>query len=118
MRGDRREADGVRALAATHRIGTLAIGDAALVAAVAAEHRGAAFETCAKLVDTVKARLPVWKHQFFADGTDEWVDRPEPLLTTRAESAPQAMALADPQPAGGGVALAFIGRCASPGSRR
>ncbi|HEX9177606.1 molybdenum cofactor biosynthesis protein MoaE [Mycobacterium sp.] len=68
-----READGVRALAATHRIGTLAIGDAALVAAVAAEHRGAAFETCAKLVDTVKARLPVWKHQFFADGTDEWV---------------------------------------------
>jgi molybdopterin synthase catalytic subunit len=68
-----READGVCALAATHRIGTLAIGDAALVAAVAAEHRGAAFETCAKLVDTVKARLPVWKHQFFADGTDEWV---------------------------------------------
>jgi molybdopterin synthase catalytic subunit len=68
-----READGVRALAASHRIGTLTIGDAALVAAVAADHRGAAFETCAKLVDTIKARLPVWKHQFFVDGTDEWV---------------------------------------------
>lgn len=66
-------ADGVRALAASHRIGTLAVGDAALVAAVAADHRSAAFETCAKLVDTIKARLPVWKHQFFADGTDEWV---------------------------------------------
>ena len=68
-----RDAEGVRALAASHRIGTLAVGDAALVAAVAADHRGAAFQTCAKLVDMIKARLPVWKHQFFADGTDEWV---------------------------------------------
>lgn len=67
-------ATGVRAIAASHRIGTLHIGDAALVAAVAADHRGAAFETCARLVDTIKERLPVWKHQFFADGTDEWVN--------------------------------------------
>jgi molybdopterin synthase catalytic subunit len=68
-----RNAEGVRAVAASHRIGALAVGDAALVAAVAADHRGAAFQTCAKLVDMIKARLPVWKHQFFADGTDEWV---------------------------------------------
>jgi molybdopterin synthase catalytic subunit len=67
------DARGVRAVAASHRIGALVVGDAALVAAVAADHRAAAFETCAKLVDTVKARLPVWKHQFFADGSDEWV---------------------------------------------
>ncbi|HET6732455.1 molybdenum cofactor biosynthesis protein MoaE [Mycobacterium sp.] len=67
------DCQGVRAIAVSHRIGTLRIGDAALVAAVAADHRGAAFETCERLVDTVKARLPVWKHQFFADGTDEWV---------------------------------------------
>jgi molybdopterin synthase catalytic subunit len=67
-------ADGVRAIAASHRLGVLSIGDAALVAAVAADHRQAAFETCARLVDAVKARLPVWKHQFFADGTDEWVN--------------------------------------------
>ena len=67
------ECHGVRAIAVSHRIGTLQIGDAALVAAVAADHRGAAFETCERLVDAVKARLPVWKHQFFADGTDEWV---------------------------------------------
>ena len=67
-------APGVRAIAASHRIGRLEIGDAALVAAVAAEHRGAAFGTCARLVDAVKERLPVWKHQFFADGTDEWVN--------------------------------------------
>ena len=67
------EASGVRAIAASHRIGVLRIGDAALVSAVAAEHRGAAFDTCARLVDTIKARLPVWKHQFFDDGTEEWV---------------------------------------------
>ena len=65
---------GVRAVAASHRIGALEIGDAALVAAVAADHRAAAFETCARLVDTIKERIPVWKHQFFADGSDEWVN--------------------------------------------
>jgi molybdopterin synthase catalytic subunit len=64
---------GVRAIAVSHRIGVLDIGDAALVAAVAADHRGAALETCQRLVDTVKERLPVWKHQFFSDGSDEWV---------------------------------------------
>jgi len=68
-----RDADGVRAIAASHRVGPLVVGDAALVAAVAADHRTAAFQTCARLVDAIKARLPVWKHQFFADGTDEWV---------------------------------------------
>ncbi|QPG72139.1 molybdenum cofactor biosynthesis protein MoaE [Mycolicibacterium mucogenicum DSM 44124] len=65
--------EGVRAIAVSHRIGVLQIGDAALVAAVSADHRAAAFRTCALLVDTVKERLPVWKHQFFTDGTDEWV---------------------------------------------
>lgn len=68
------DADGVRAIAVSHRIGVLEIGDAALVAAVAADRRAAAFETCARLVDLVKERLPVWKHQFFADGSDEWVN--------------------------------------------
>lgn len=67
-------ATGVRAVAVSHRIGDLRIGDAALVVAVAADHRGAAFATCALMVDTVKERLPVWKHQFFGDGTDEWVN--------------------------------------------
>ena len=67
------ESSGIRAVAASHRIGALHIGEAALVAAVAADHRQAAFATCAQLVDTIKARLPVWKHQFFDDGTEEWV---------------------------------------------
>ena len=67
------ESPETRAVAASHRIGVLQIGEAALVVAVAADHRQAAFATCAELVDAIKARLPVWKHQFFADGTEEWV---------------------------------------------
>ncbi len=67
---------GVRAVAVSHRLGALTIGDVALACAVAAEHRGQAFQACAELVDEVKARLPVWKHQHFTDGTDEWVNSP------------------------------------------
>jgi molybdopterin synthase catalytic subunit len=66
----------VLALAVSHRVGHLEVGDVALVAAVAAAHRGAAFDACARLVDQVKARLPIWKRQVFADGTDEWVNCP------------------------------------------
>ena len=66
-------AHGVRAIAISHRIGRLGIGDVALACAVAADHRREAFATCAELVDEVKRLLPVWKHQSFADGTDEWV---------------------------------------------
>jgi len=64
---------GVLAVAVSHRIGELAIGDAALVAAVSCAHRGEAFAACADLVDAIKAALPVWKRQVFADGSDEWV---------------------------------------------
>ncbi|OBA73974.1 molybdenum cofactor biosynthesis protein MoaE [Gordonia sp. 852002-10350_SCH5691597] len=64
---------GVRAVAVSHRVGELDVGDVAFVVAVAADHRAPAFELCARLVDEVKARLPVWKHQLFADGSDEWV---------------------------------------------
>jgi molybdenum cofactor synthesis domain-containing protein len=67
---------GVRAVAVSHRIGPLTVGDVALACAVAAEHRAEAFAACADLVDDVKARLPIWKHQTFTDGTDEWVNCP------------------------------------------
>ncbi|TDC37452.1 molybdenum cofactor biosynthesis protein MoaE [Micromonospora sp. 15K316] len=66
----------VYAVAVSHRIGPLAIGEAALVAAVSTAHRAAAFAACARLVDEVKARLPIWKHQTFADGSEEWVNCP------------------------------------------
>jgi molybdopterin synthase catalytic subunit len=48
----------------------------ALACAVSTSHRAAAFALCAQLVDEVKARLPIWKHQLFADGSSEWVDCP------------------------------------------
>jgi molybdopterin synthase catalytic subunit len=64
----------VIAIAVVHRVGKLQIGDSALVAAVSAVHRGEAFAACSDLVDEVKHRLPVWKHQVFADGSDEWVN--------------------------------------------
>jgi molybdopterin synthase catalytic subunit len=67
---------GVIALAVSHRVGALAIGDVALVAAVSCAHRAEAFAACAALVDETKARLPIWKRQVFTDGTDEWVNCP------------------------------------------
>ena len=66
----------VYAVAVSHRVGALKIGDVALVAAVSTAHRAEAFAACARLVDEAKARLPIWKHQIFADGTDEWVNCP------------------------------------------
>ncbi len=67
---------GIRAIAVSHRLGLLAIGDVALAAAVSADHRAAAFEVCSDLVDEVKRRLPVWKRQVFGDGEEEWVNMP------------------------------------------
>lgn len=67
---------GVRAVAVSHRVGALAIGDVALACAVSADHRREAFDVCSELVDEVKRRLPVWKRQVFADGSDEWVNMP------------------------------------------
>lgn len=66
----------VLAVAVSHRTGVLAVGEPALVAAVATAHRHAAFEVCQRLVEETKARLPIWKRQLFADGTDEWVNCP------------------------------------------
>jgi molybdopterin synthase catalytic subunit len=64
------------AIAVTHRVGELAVGDAAIVVAVSAAHRQEAFEAASLIVDEVKHRLPIWKRQQFPDGTDEWVACP------------------------------------------
>ncbi|NMM24909.1 MAG: molybdenum cofactor biosynthesis protein MoaE [Phycicoccus sp.] len=68
-------ADVIR-VAAVHRVGHLEIGDLAVIVAVSAAHRGTAFEVCRELVDTVKTEVPIWKHQVFDDGSDEWVGTP------------------------------------------
>ena len=62
------------AIAAAHRYGRLAIGDVAFAVAVSSAHRGPAFEVLRNVVETVKAELPIWKRQEFADGSHEWVN--------------------------------------------
>ena len=64
----------VMKVAVAHRYGEIPIGETAFAVAVSAYHRQSAFDACSALVDEIKAKLPIWKHQLFADGTDEWVN--------------------------------------------
>jgi molybdopterin synthase catalytic subunit len=66
----------VVALAAVHRTGRLAIGDIAVLVAASAAHRGQAYDASRALIDRLKATVPVWKHQVFGDGREEWVNSP------------------------------------------
>ena len=66
----------VRGVAAVHRVGALQVGDLAVVVATTAAHRGDAFEASRALIDTLKAEVPIWKHQVFSDGNEEWVGTP------------------------------------------
>jgi molybdopterin synthase catalytic subunit len=66
----------VHGIAAVHRVGALEIGDAAVVVATASAHRGSAFDASRALIDTLKAEVPIWKHQRFSDGDEEWVGTP------------------------------------------
>lgn len=61
---------------ALHRTGSLAVGDAAVVCAASAPHRGEAFRACRELIDRIKARVPIWKREFGPDGAAwvGWVD--------------------------------------------
>lgn len=61
-------------VALQHRIGDLAIGDVAVAIAVGSGHRAAAFEACRHVIETVKQRVPIWKKEFYADGSVDWVD--------------------------------------------
>lgn len=61
------EMPGVR-VAASHRVGSLSVGDVAVLCAASAPHRGEAFEACRALIDRIKARLPIWKREHGPDG--------------------------------------------------
>ena len=63
-------------IAAVHRVGDLEIGDLAVVVAASAEHREEAFAACRRMIDDLKAQVPIWKHQAFTDGGREWVGTP------------------------------------------
>jgi molybdopterin synthase catalytic subunit len=64
------------AVAAVHRVGSLRVGDLAVVVAAAAPHRGQAFAAARDLIDTLKEETPIWKHQHLGDGSTEWVGMP------------------------------------------
>jgi molybdopterin synthase catalytic subunit len=66
----------VHAVAAVHRVGSLDIGDAAVIVATTSAHRGTSFEASRALIDTLKETVPIWKHQRFSDGSEEWVGSP------------------------------------------
>jgi molybdopterin synthase catalytic subunit len=66
----------VTAVAALHRTGPLQIGDVAVIVAVSSPHRAEAFDACRRLIDDLKAQVPIWKHQAFEDGGTEWVGTP------------------------------------------
>ncbi len=65
--------DEVIALAVSHRVGLVNVGEVAIVVAVATAHRASAFEVCSALVESVKATLPVWKREVLVDGSHHWV---------------------------------------------
>lgn len=58
-----------------HRLGRLEIGEASVAVAVASPHRGEAFEACRFAIDTLKATVPIWKKEFYADGA-VWLEGP------------------------------------------
>lgn len=60
-------------LACTHRVGTLRVGDLAVVCAASAPHRAEAFDACRKLIDRVKETVPIWKREHGPEGP-YWVD--------------------------------------------
>ncbi|MBM3275050.1 MAG: molybdenum cofactor biosynthesis protein MoaE [Candidatus Sericytochromatia bacterium] len=61
-------------VAIVHRVGRLEIGEAAVIVGVSTAHRADAFEACRFGIDRVKADVPIWKREFYADGTSSWQD--------------------------------------------
>ncbi|MCW5827993.1 MAG: molybdenum cofactor biosynthesis protein MoaE [Deltaproteobacteria bacterium] len=75
---DEIEAETVRRFVVTrcrieHRVGDLAIGEASVAIAVSSPHRADAIRACHWAIDTLKQTVPIWKKEYFADGTVEWV---------------------------------------------
>lgn len=57
-----------------HRLGRLAIGDASVAVLATAPHRAEAFAACREAIDRLKTTVPIWKKEFYRDGTSDWVD--------------------------------------------
>lgn len=78
----------IRNVAIVHRLGRLEIGESSVLIAVFSAHRGAAFDACRWLIDTLKKTVPIWKKEYFEDGA-VWADgEPFPAEIPRANSSP------------------------------
>ena len=75
-------------VALQHRVGDLAIGDVAVAVAAGSAHRAAAFEACREVIERVKAEVPIWKRERYADGSEAWVDPTAPGGTQPVAPAP------------------------------
>ncbi len=64
---------GVERIAVAHRFGRLEIGEASVIIVVASPHRAEAFDACRYIIDTLKAKVPIWKKEVATDG-EEWVE--------------------------------------------
>ncbi|MEO5826433.1 MAG: molybdenum cofactor biosynthesis protein MoaE [Gemmatimonadales bacterium] len=61
-------------VAVRHRLGDLVVGDIAVAVAIGSAHRAEGFAACRFVIEEVKRRVPIWKHEHYADGTSAWVD--------------------------------------------
>lgn len=62
----------IEAALCIHRVGELQIGDLAVWIGVSAQHRSSAFEACRFIIDALKGDVPIWKHEFYQDGSKAW----------------------------------------------
>ena len=76
-------------VAIVHRLGRLEIGEASVFVAVAAPHRGAAFDACRHAIDTLKREVPIWKKEFFEDGA-VWAEGELPPVPAETAAAKRA----------------------------
>ena len=89
LRTEAMERFGVREVAVVHRLGRLQVGETSVLIAVASAHRGAAFEACRWVIDTLKKTVPIWKKEQFEDGA-VWADgEPFPEEIVSGGTGPQ-----------------------------
>jgi molybdopterin synthase catalytic subunit len=104
-----REKFGVRDVALVHRLGRLYVGETSVLIVVASAHRGAAFDACRWLIDTLKKTVPIWKKEQFVDGAI-WADgEPFPSDIGLPKSAEAKAQLADEEPLPEAIGLGTVG---------
>jgi molybdopterin synthase catalytic subunit len=71
---------GSQSIAVVHRVGELAVGEISVAVAVSSAHRAEAYEASRFIMEEIKKRVPVWKRERYADGTEEWVEGVLPVV--------------------------------------